>query len=177
MAAIQSSKADPPHIVVTLNALVKQAQAGDAGAVPRLREILDEHPEIWHHVGDLSVMAERAWIAVLAAEHPLAVESMKRTIEETKAELAGEHPTRLERMLVDQVIACYMEVKYMESVSAVPVRDSLEQAAFRLKRLESAQKRYLSAVRMLTEVRTIMPNGLAPAGAIKLHGDKERQSA
>ena len=142
---------------------------GSSGFQPRLHE----YPEVWQRVGDLSALAERAWIAVLASDHPLAVESMKRTVEEMKADLAGDHPTRLERLLVDQVVGCWMEVKYVESVSADPGRGTLEQAAFRLKRLESAQRRFDNAVKSLSTLRTLMPAGLAPAQSIKLHEPKE----
>src|SRR5436190_1019339 len=83
--------------------------AGPA-ALPCIRDILHRHPEVWRHVGDLATLAERAWIAVLAADHPVAVESMKRTVAEMKAELAGDNATRIERLLVDQVVACWMEV-------------------------------------------------------------------
>jgi hypothetical protein len=93
-----------------------------------------------------------------------------------KSDLAGEHPTRLEQMLVDQVVACWLELKYAEHVSASAASSSLEQAAFRLKRLESAQKRYLEAVKTLTTLRKLMPAGLAPAESIKLH-EPQRQLA
>ena len=33
--------------------VAKRAKSGDAAAVPRLRELLDLHPEIWRHYGDL----------------------------------------------------------------------------------------------------------------------------
>jgi hypothetical protein len=165
-----------PPAAAELRALVQAAQAGDPSALPRIREILDQRPEVWHHVGDLATLAERAWITVLAADHPVAVESMKRTVAEMKADLAGDNATRIERLLVDQVIACWMEVSYLESVSADPGRSSLNQADFRLKRLESAQRRYLSAMKALTSVRTLALPGLAPTPTVKLH-DPAKQRA
>jgi hypothetical protein len=114
---------------------------------------------------------------VLAADHPLAVESMKRTVAEMRADLAGEHPTRLERMLADQVVACWLETKYLEAVSADPGGQSLAQAGFSLKRLESAQKRYLNAVKALTTLRTLAPAAAAPSGSIKICEASKRQRA
>ena len=149
--------------------LEKHLLARPDAALPHLRKILDDHPEVWRHVGDLAALAEQAWIAVLAAGHPLAVEAMKRTVAEMRAELAGGHPTRIERLLVDQVVACWLETTYLERDAADPGYAALEQAAFRLKRLESAQKRYLSAVKTLTAVRALAPGGLAPAEAMQLH--------
>ena len=37
-------------------------------------------------------------------------------------------------------------------------------AAFRLKRAESTQKRYLASLKLLTQLRALLPHGLAPDG-------------
>ncbi len=168
-ATAQSAAPAEPSVKALLADLVKRAQAGDPTVLPLMREILDAHPEVWQHVGDLSSVAERAWIALLAAENPLAVESMKRTVAEMRLDLGGEHPTRMERMLVDQVIMCWMEVKYLETATASAEGSSLAQASFRLKHVESAQKRYLTSIKMMTEVRTLIPAGLAPSVPLKLY--------
>jgi hypothetical protein len=165
-----------PPVSVELRALVQQAQGGDPTALPRIREILDHHPEVWQHLGDLSALAERAWIAVIAADHPLAVEAMRRSMAELRTDLAGEHPTRLERMMVDQVVACWLEMKYLEGVSAEPGRGSLEQASFRLKRLESAQKRFDGAVKTLTTLRTLLPTGQAPVQPPRLYEPQQQRA-
>jgi hypothetical protein len=156
---------------------VRRAQAGDATALPALRAALDKHPEVWQHVGDLAALVERAWTALLAADHPLVAESVRRSVAALKAELAGAHAPRLERLLVDQVAACWLEVTYLEGVSAGSGTGSLDQAGFRLKRLESAQKRYLNAVKTLTTLRALVPAGLAPAQPLKLHEGPAEQRA
>jgi hypothetical protein len=166
-----------PAAAVELRELVQRAQGGDAGVLPRLRAILDDCPEVWRHLGDLSALAERAWVAVLAGGHPLAAESMRRTVAEMKAELSGERPGRLEKMLVDEVLACWLETKYLEATAAEPGRASVQQAGHRLKRLESAQRRYLNAVKTLTAVRKLIPASAAPAGPIRLHREPERERA
>jgi hypothetical protein len=177
MAEERCTRPPEPAVATELRALVSRAQAGEAGALPRIRAILDEHPEVWQHVGNLSALAERAWVTVLAADHPLAVESMKRTVAEMKAELAGPHPTRLEQMLVDQVLVCWLECQYLASVSANPGRSSLDQAAFLVKRVESAQKRYLNAAKTLTTLRALLPSGLAPAQAVHVFQEPRRLPA
>ena len=95
-------------------------------------------------------MAELAWIPVLAAAHPVAVESLKRTVAEMKIDLASDNPTHIEQPLVNQVVACWTEVSYLESMTADQERSSLDQSDFRLKRLESAQSRYLNALKTTT---------------------------
>ena len=145
--------------------------------LPRLRQLLDDHPEIWQRIGDLAGLVERAWIGVMAADDRLVVESMKRKIEEMRSDLAGDSPTRLERLMVDQIIGCWLEVKHVENESALADEDSVATASFRLKRLESAQRRFDSAVKTLSSVRALLPSGVAPAGAIKLYEKRAKQMA
>src|SRR5205823_2402413 len=85
--------------------------------------------------------------------------------------------TGLERILVGQVVTCWMEVKDLRGPSAAPGRGSLELAGFRLKRLESAQRRYLTAIKTLTTERGLIPAGTAPPGTVKLYEEPGRQRA
>jgi hypothetical protein len=78
---------------------------------------------------------------------------------------------------VDQVVAVWLEVKCAQSLSAHGGSGSLEQARFRLQRLESAQKRLESAVRTLTTQRALLPSGLTPTQALKLYEGPHRQQA
>jgi hypothetical protein len=167
---------DPPF-AAELRALVQKANAGDTGVLPRMRQLLDEHAEIWQRVGDLSGLVERAWIGVMAADNPLVIESLKRKIEEMRSDLAGDNPTGLERLMVDQVIGCWLEVKHVENESALAEEGSVATASFRLRRLESAQRRFDNAVKTLSSVRALLPDGVAPARAIKLYEDREKQMA
>ncbi len=176
MDAAPSAQPVEPPILEQLKSLVDRAKAGDATATPELRATLERHPEVWQYAGDLSAMVEHAWTQSLAADYALASESIRLTIDEMKKDLAGEHPTRLERMLVDQVISCWLELKHAEHTHASVERSSLDRAAFALKRLESGQKRYLDAVKTLTAIRKLMPNALAPAASVKLH-DPDRKLA
>ena len=53
--------------------------------------------------------------------------------------------------------------------AAGPAGASLDQAAFRLKRAEPAQRRHLTAVKTLATLRTLMPQGLVPARPLRVH--------
>ena len=56
-------------------------------------------------------------------------------------------------------------------------RPILDLAAFRLKRLEAAQRRHLIVIQTLTTLRKMMPAGLAPSGSIKLFKDPDSKQA
>jgi len=128
-------------------------------------------------LGDLSALVERAWIGVLAGENPLARESMKRTVESMKSDLARENPTPLERLAAEQVIACWLEVTSLQTLSAPTESGSLEQAGFKLKRLESAQRRYHNAIKLLGTLHALLPAGLAPVPPVRLHEEPKHARA
>jgi len=155
--------------------MVTRASGGDKKAVSILRKVLDKNPEIWRQAGDVTANAERAWIEVMAGNNWLAQESLRRRLADLKGELAGSHPTPLEQILVDQVAVNWLAAQHTAS-EAAGQSGSLGIAAMRLKRTESCQRRLLSAVRTLTTLRALAPQGLAPRDGVKLFDDKRKRA-
>jgi hypothetical protein len=163
------------ELTARLKALVARADAGDGRALAGLRRFLDDHPEVWEHIGDLAARAERAWIEVIAGDDHLAVESYQRQVARMKADLNGPHATRTESLLVEQVVSCWLAMKYDEMAAALQ-GGSAEQAGLRLRRAESTQRRYASALKLLVLLRAKLPQGLAPVNTLALYEDKRRRA-
>src|ERR1700722_7275416 len=89
----------PPEEMERLQALVRRGEQGDASAVPELRQMLDDHPEIWQQYGDLAKQAEEAWKRLIAGPNTLLYEALGRKIDELKAEITGDGDSPLERLL------------------------------------------------------------------------------
>ena len=157
-----------PDIQALFKQLVDRANRGDREALTQLRQYLDKHPQIWQRAGDLAAIAEKNWTELLAEKNHLVAESVKRMVDKLKSGLAGEHPTQLEALLVDQVAVCLLGTQYAE-MQAATTGGTLHQAAFRLKRAESSQKRFLNAVKTLTTLRALAPEGLVPLNDMRLH--------
>jgi hypothetical protein len=151
-----------PDYAALLKALVDRANSGDGDALARLRRFLDSNPHIWRQVGDLNTVTERAWIELMAERNQLLAESVRRNLGAMKSELAGPRPTALEALLVDQVGIAWLALHYAELQAASPPGSSLDQAAFKLRRAESSQKRLLSAAKTLVTLRALLPAGLVP---------------
>lgn len=166
-----------PTAATELKGLVERAKSGDVTALPRLRELLDQHPEVWQHVGDLERIVVRSWADLLAGDNPLALEAIKRQAEQLRAELEGKSPTPLEKLLVGQVISCWLEMSHAQVQAAEPGSQTLSRASYVLKRAESVQKRYLAAVRALTTVRTLLPRGLLPVHQLGLFDPDKKAMA
>jgi hypothetical protein len=158
-----------PAVLPELRELVSQAKAGNASVLPRLRHLLDAHPQIWQHTGDLEQVVVRAWTELLAGPDPLALEALRRKAEQLRADLEGDGATPLERLLVGQVVSSWLEMSHAQVQVAEPGSTTLGQASHNLRRAESAQKRYLAAIKTLTTVRALVPRGLVPVNHLRLH--------
>jgi hypothetical protein len=145
--------------------LVRRANDGNAACLDGLREILDKNPAIWRRAGDVSALAERSWTDLLANGNKLAEESIRRRLAEFKRELAGDQAAPLESLLIDLVGVCWLATNQAEIAAAGPAGGSLQQAQFRLRRAESAQRRLLNAAKTLVMLRALAPRGLRPTPA------------
>jgi hypothetical protein len=153
--------------------LVQRANAGERDALDQLRKVLDLVPSIWQRAGDLTAKAEWAWLLAIAGSNRLVAESAKRCLRQLKSELAGPQPTPIENLLIDQIAVAWLATRHAEIQTACQDGNSLTLAAFHLKRTESAQKRFLAAVKTLAMVRSLLPVGLAPARRLASSGGEQ----
>jgi hypothetical protein len=159
---------DPSTTLAELNTLVARARAGDVEVLPQLRKVLDEHPEVWH-CGDVAMIARDSWITLIAGPDLALKELLDRRARELKDELAGPHPTPLEGLLVDRIVACWLAVHHAEASIAQSGDMSLRLAEYAQKRLNSAQRRYLMAIGALASVRKLLPTTIE----VTAHRDDE----
>ena len=140
-----------------LEMTVELARRGVREILPRLRQMLDEHPELVKQYGDLAKRTEQAWLALFGPDL-FTQETTARQLEARRQELADGKPSPLERLVIERVVACLLQVLYFDSREAVGQGvESPEMAAFRLKRQAQANKQLLAAVKSLSELRKVTP--------------------
>jgi hypothetical protein len=147
---------EPLDSLEGLRALAARARS-DPSALPELRRALDLHPEIWRRVGDLAARAEQLWVELIAGPDVLAREALLHHLEALKVELAGPSPSPLERLLVERVAACWLQINHADAAAALARDVSIKQAEFAIKRQDRAHRRHLSAVAALATVRRLLP--------------------
>ncbi len=151
---------DPPKAPAdTLQSILSRAREGDKTVLPKLQRLLDLKPEIWRVSHDLVTMSELAWLKRLSAGDLLALESFRRQVQQIKLDLIGPTPKALEKLLADRIVAACLAVHDAEICEASNDPTGGKLAAMRLKRLESANKRFNAAIKALAMVRRLA-NGL-----------------
>jgi hypothetical protein len=81
--------------------------------------------------------------------------SLRLQAEEMNRNLAGPTPTSLEQVLVDRLVAAWLGTQYMELSVASGQDNGLRVVEVRMKQLDSAHRRFLTAAKALATVRRL----------------------
>jgi hypothetical protein len=149
-----------------LQELSSRAEGGDKEARAELRRALaDCSPAIIAEASSVARRAERMMIKTISAGEPLMQETLKVRLEHLRAEIAGENPTPLERLLIERVVAGWLLVEVLEALVAAQFYRGAPKASrvppsyiIQMSRiLESASRRHLAAIRTLAQIRKMGP--------------------
>ena len=166
------------EILERLQQLVRRAEGGDETALPELRVALDANPWCWQRYGDLAQQSMAAWLQLIAGPNLLLQESTRRKAEQLRAELAGPKPSPVERLLVERIVSCWLQTNYADSAYAqLSKGTNPAQHTAALQRQNSAQQRYLQAVKALATVRKLLRPSPAPVEIATRLGSQERVTA
>ena len=140
-----------------LMALIDRAQDGDKDALPVLRKVLDEAPELARIV-DLARNVERSIVERMSGDDVFTQEAIPRNLKAMKREIAGENPSPLERLLAERVTVCWLELQYFEAIYAQNLgKLTITQSEYHQRRLDKAHRRYLSSIKALAQIRKMGP--------------------
>lgn len=151
-----TNKADEVVVPTTtegIRALLKRAETGDATAVPAIRKLLERPGNVERLGGDLAACAQRSFVEAIAGKDLTVREAVAAKLESMRKELLGENPTPVERLLVERVAACWLQVQDADIRAAQANGSSFRQADYNQRRMDAAHKRYLSALKALALVR------------------------
>ena len=162
MSTTTTTASKQDEVLERLQRLVERAEQGDETVLGELRAALDVNPWVWQRFGDLGRQAEAAWLQLVAGKNLLLLEATQRKAAQLRAELAGPQPTPLERLLVERIVSSGLQTNYADSAYAQLKGNSPAQHTAALQRQNSAQQRYLQAVKALATVRKLLRPGLSP---------------
>ena len=151
---------EPPKAPIdTLHSILSRARQGDKTVLPKLQRLLDIRPGIWRVSHDLVKLSEETWLKRLSEGDLLLSESLRRQVQQLKLDLVGPAPSPVEKLLADRIVAAWLAVNDAELCEASREHSGGKLAAMRLKRLESANKRFHAAIKLLAVARRLA-NGL-----------------
>ncbi len=149
-------------------------QAPKPADLVALRAMLEQSPALWRVAGDLAHNAALAVVAKMRA-YPVLAESLKRGWDVMKDELGYQSASPLERLLVEQVILCWLhlnvaELEYADVIGGSPFAHVVDHWE---RRLSSAQTRYLRACEALARIRKLARS--TPALQVNIAADGGQQ--
>jgi hypothetical protein len=166
---VQEGKKNRRQMLEEVKGFLIRAHEGDKTVLPALREVLDEMPELARKFVDPADQAEQIMVQNYGGDDLLIKEAMPRTLKLMRKELAGDNPSPLERLLVERVVATWFQLQYFEGLYAQNIRSlTIPQAEFHQKRIDRAQRRHLSAVRILAQVRKLLKPGVPQVAQINI---------
>jgi hypothetical protein len=143
-----------------LRDLFKKAEKGNKKAVPEIREILQESPDLAWRFMDFATLAEYRFIENMTKDKDLASrETMEFQLAAMREEIAGEYPSPLERLLAERIVLTWLQIQLFEGLYASSMFKSmtLAQGSYYQKRLDHTYRRHLSAIRTLAQIRKLGP--------------------
>ena len=149
-------------------------QVPDPADLLALRAMLKQNPGLWRVAGDLAHTAAMSIVGKMRA-YPLVAESLKRGWDVMKDELGYQLASPLERLLVEQVVLCWLHLHAIElEYTALIGASSLSpDAGHWERRLSAAQARYLRACETLARIRKLARN--TPALQVNIAADGGQQ--
>jgi hypothetical protein len=137
---------------------VERASRGDRSALPTIRQRLDTKSDEWWVANDFARMTTRAQIGQIYEDNLFARETLERQVERLKAELSGANPSPLERLLVERIACCRLQVNYAETKNAEYAKAgrNFQASEYYQKRVDRAQQRYIAAIKALAQVRRLL---------------------
>ena len=151
--------------LMALQELSEKAEGGDKDARFELRRAVREStPEVITRVSDLAGSYRRALAKSASGGDPLLQEGLQERTRLMAQKVAGDKPTALEGLLAERVVSCWLVVELMETLTAAQLdRDNTRRVVAShvlqmMKLQESANRRYLAAIKTLAQVQKLQAN-------------------
>ncbi len=136
----------------------RRAEQGDEEALAITRKWFDDTPSARDKIGDLARAAEDSLVK-LTAKSPVIQEALHSKLNALRLEIGGPDPSPLEDLLARRIAACWLHVHYLETIYAENLENnglSGRWSESMQRSIDRTQRRYLSAIRTLVQVRRLL---------------------
>jgi hypothetical protein len=148
-----------------LQELIRKTQKAEPKSedVAALRKLLDEHPAMWRAAGNMAQRTLSHVCRLYFQDSSYAQECVLRRLNELRADFGYEAAPPLERLLIEQVLVCYVNLYALEINAAGKLVEShsTETGLYWDRRLIGAQRRFVRATESLARLRRLAALTLA----------------
>ncbi len=144
-----------PTTTEGIRELLKRAAKGDTATLPALRKFLENPANVEAFGGNLASYAQGLFVKSLSGEDLCVREAIQAKLAAMRKELLGESPTPVERLLVERVVACWLQVQDADIRYAGAKDLNIKQADYHQRRMDATHRRYLAALKALALVRKL----------------------
>ncbi|NQV22875.1 MAG: hypothetical protein HQ518_00785 [Rhodopirellula sp.] len=145
--------------VINLAELVSRCRRDDTQAAKTLRRVLDEHPDLYGGLGQVSQKIQIKWIHAITGSDLFEREMLLRATVNLRQSLIDEGTgTQLELLVVEQVVSSHLQQAFHESREAESASKGGETSKCRLEAMERAAGRHVKALGALATLRSMLPN-------------------
>lgn len=138
--------------------LIELAKLGRKDILPVLKRLLDGHPELWKHYGNLARQAQANWLDLIGQKNLYLKECLERQTAEMRATLAGADASPLEQLQAERIAALNLQLGYYEA--QVARYESLKPdkvMEYLQRQCSSTDRRLQSAISNLARIRKLLP--------------------
>ena len=142
--------------------LLKRAEAGDRSVLPQLQRALDGNPDLWRGYGDLAAHAEASLALLAAGPNLLLAESLLCKLRALKAELGGESPSPLEKLLAERISTSWLQAAYFDGLLAQAGGAGEARLKVLRQQQDAAHRRHLAGIKQLALIRKLLRPAPSP---------------
>jgi hypothetical protein len=137
-----------------VNKLLPLANEGEPEALAALRAVCEQTPELWRRMGNLASHVEDELVSATAGANEVYRDAIYSSLDEQRRALTGPDPSPLERLLVDRIVVCGLDLANLELGSRQEdERHTPAQREHMARLVDRSHRRYLAAIRTLANVR------------------------
>jgi len=139
-------------------AFLERALGGDKNCQEELDALMDD-PEwgalVVEFFGDLPGRVELRFVENMTGDNLAGKAGILRKMGKLRSELAGPKTSSIERLLAERAAYCWLTVWHYEQVLVQATGLDIKQAEFHQRRIDTAQRRFCSALRTLAAVQKL----------------------
>lgn len=149
-----------------LRTLSERVEDGDKVRKELRKALRESAPAVISRASDIGRRGQWALIKTVAANDPLTEEALVARLDHMRAEVAGPDPSPLEVLLTERICSLWLLIEVLECLVSAQLSSDLPreqrspmsflQHVFKWQ--ESANRRFLSAIRELARVRKLQSN-------------------